>query len=143
MLLSQRSPFWKAAPKKAPDMYAGKIKPLRERFTTYNQGILLLSIVIQLGLAPWFGHFYDIRIFMATGYLVGTGQSPYAAQNLSAIFNNAFFQGMTSIGYPPPWPLILGVIYRIFYPAFSNLFIYNLAIKLPIIIPLIAFVLPI
>jgi hypothetical protein len=115
-------------------MGASKIKPFRERLITYNKGILLSSIAIQLALAPWFGHFYDIRIFMATGYLVGTGQGPYAAQNLSAVFNNIAFQGMTSVGYPPPWPLILGLIYRIIYPAFSNLLIYNLAIKLPIIL---------
>ena len=109
-------------------------QPFRELLRTLDRRILLLSIALQLALAPWFGHVYDMRIFMATGYLVGTGQNPYAAQNLTAVFNNAAFQGMTSIGYPPPWPLVLGLIYRLSYPAFSNLFIYNLAIKLPIIL---------
>ncbi len=41
---------------------------------------------------------------------------------------------MTSIGYPPPWPLILGVIYLLTYALIHNLLVYNLAIKLPIII---------
>ena len=48
-----------------------------KRFATQDLSILLLSIVIQLSLALLFGHFYDMRIFMATGYLVGTGQNPY------------------------------------------------------------------
>ena len=106
----------------AHDMLADRIIAFRERFVTYNQGLLLLSIAIQLALAPWLGHFYDIRIFMATGYLVGTGQNPYAAQDLTVVFNNISFQGMTSVGYPPPWPLMLGFLYRSVYPAFSNLF---------------------
>ncbi len=81
-----------------------------------------------------FGHVYDQRIFMATGYLVATGQNPYIPQDLSAIFRNPAFQGMTSIGYPPPWALILGLIYLLSYALIHNLLIYNLAIKLPIII---------
>ena len=70
---------------------------------------------------------------MATGYLVGTGQNPYIPQDLTAVFHNTFFQGMTSIGYPPPWSLVLGLIYRSVYVAAPNLLIYNLAIKIPII----------
>jgi hypothetical protein len=103
------------------------------RFATQDLSILLLSIVIQLSLALLFGHFYDMRIFMATGYLVGTGQNPYVPQDLTAVFNNSYFQGMTTIGYPPPWPLILGLLYRGVYTAFPNLLIYNLVIKIPII----------
>jgi hypothetical protein len=41
---------------------------------------------------------------------------------------------MTSVGYPPPWPLMLGLLYRSVYTVFPNLVIYNLAIKIPIII---------
>jgi hypothetical protein len=93
-----------------------------------------LSLAIQLGLGLWLGHFYDMRIFMATGYLTATGQNPYIAQNLTAVFMNNSFQGMTSIGYPPPWALILGLVYRGVYPAFPNLLVYNLAIKLPVIL---------
>ena len=57
----------------------------------------LLSILLQIILAFFFGHAYDMRIFMATGYLVGTGQNPYIAQNLSAVFHNSTFQGITSL----------------------------------------------
>ena len=94
---------------------------------------LLLSLLLQLILGYLFGHMYDIRISMATGYLVATGQDPYIAQNLTTIFANPAFQGMTSIGYPPPWPLLLGGIYWFSYNLTHNLMIYNLAIKLPII----------
>ena len=87
---------------------------------TQDQLVVLLSIALQLVLALLFGHFYDMRISMATGYLVGTGQNPYVAQDLTAVFNNSSFQGMTSVGYPPPWPLMLGLLYRSVYPAFSQ-----------------------
>ena len=40
---------------------------------------------------------------------------------------------MTSIGYPPPWPLVLGLLFRSVYLAIPNLLVYNLAIKIPII----------
>jgi hypothetical protein len=97
-------------------------------------GYLLASLLLQLSLGLLFGHFYDQRIFMATGYMVATGQNPYIPLDLTAVFQNPAFHGMTSIGYPPPWPLILGIIYLFSYGLFHNLLIYNLAIKLPIII---------
>ncbi len=97
-------------------------------------GYLLASLVLQGVLGTLFGHLYDIRIDMATGYLVATGQDPYIPQNLTQVFHNPAFQGMTSIGYPPPWPLILGIIYLLAFTTTHNLLIYNLAIKLPIII---------
>ena len=100
---------------------------------TQDQTILLLSIILQLVLGLSFGHAYDMRIFMATGYLVGSGQNPYVAQDLTAVFHNNSFQGMTSVGYPPPWPLVLGIIYRSVYTLLPNLMVYNLAIKIPVI----------
>jgi hypothetical protein len=95
--------------------------------------LLFISIFIQSIIGILFGHVYDQRIYLATGYLVGTGQNPYLPQNLTAIFHNSLFQGMTSIGYPPPWPLVLGLIYRCTYYLYTNLLVYNLAIKIPII----------
>lgn len=94
---------------------------------------LAVSLLVQLVLGLFFGHLYDIRISMATGYLVATGQDPYIAQNLTQVFHNPAFQGMTSIGYPPPWPLMLGGIYLLSFSWLHNLLFYNLAIKLPII----------
>jgi len=92
-----------------------------------------LSILIQLVLGLFFGHLYDTRINIATGYLVASGQDPYIPQDLTTIFHNNAFQGMTTIGYPPPWPLVLGLIYRLTYAVYPNFLLYNLAIKIPII----------
>jgi Gpi18-like mannosyltransferase len=106
----------------------------RQLFAKQDRIILLASVLLQLILGFSFGHVYDIRISMATGYLVATGQDPYIPQDLTAVFHNPAFQGMTTIGYPPPWPLMLGVIYLFSYALVHNLLVYNLAIKLPIII---------
>jgi hypothetical protein len=109
-----------------------------KRFLKSDPAILTASIVLQLILGALFGHIYDMRIFMATGYLVGTGQNPYIPQDLSAVFQNPAFQNITTIGYPPPWALILGLIYRMTYAIVPNFLVYNLAIKLPVIIANIA-----
>ncbi|MBI2908526.1 MAG: hypothetical protein HYX92_12850 [Chloroflexi bacterium] len=104
----------------------------RRRFLTQDRFLLGISVLLQLVLALLFGHLYDIRIFMATGYLVGTGQNPYIAQDLSTIFHPSF-QGMTTVGYPPPWSLVLGLVYLLTYNNIPNLLLYNIAIKIPII----------
>jgi hypothetical protein len=105
----------------------------QKQFPPNDLPLLLLSIGLQLILGLLFGHIYDTRIFMATGYLVGTGQNPYIPQDLSSVFHNMHFQGITTVGYPPPWPLALGFIYRIVYSIVPNFLVYNLAIKIPII----------
>lgn len=102
-------------------------------FATPDRRILLLSIVLQLALALLFGHSYDTRVFMGTGYLVGTGQNPYMGQDLSAVFHHVGFRTLTTVGYPPPWPLALGLLYRIVHAVTPSLLVYNLAIKLPVI----------
>jgi hypothetical protein len=95
--------------------------------------LLLLSLCLQGLLAFLFGHAYDMRIFMATGYLAGTGGDPYAARDLSAVFHDPGFRGITTIGYPPPWALVAGLLYRVVYFPFRSLRLYNLALKAPII----------
>jgi Gpi18-like mannosyltransferase len=107
----------------------------RQKKKLFIPGWLLLvgSISLQLVLAFFFGHAYDTRIHMATGYLVGTGQNPYIAQNLAAVFHNITFQGITTLGYPPPWALVLGLVYLGSYRVIPDFLLYNLAIKLPII----------
>jgi hypothetical protein len=42
------------------------------------------------------------------------------------------------IGYPPLWPLLLGVIYRLTYNVTPNIFLYNFAVKIPVIVSNIA-----
>lgn len=70
---------------------------------------------------------------MGTGYLVGTGQNPYVGQDLSAAFHHIGFDALTTVGYPPPWPLSLGLLYRVVHAVTPSLLVYNLAIKLPVI----------
>lgn len=95
--------------------------------------LLVISILIQLVLGYFLGHAYDQRIFMATGYLVATGQDPYIARDLTSVFHNPVFTGMTSIGYPPPWALVLGIVYLVSYKLLPSFLLFNLAIKLPVI----------
>ncbi len=102
-------------------------------FATPDRRLLVLSVVLQLALAVLLGHSRDTRMFMATGYLVGTGHSPYVAQDLTAVFHHVGFKAISVVGYPPPWPLVLGLVYRGTYALGHNLIVYNLAIKLPVI----------
>ncbi len=107
----------------------------QSRSVVINNDLVLLaiSVGIQLILGFFFGHIYDMRLFMATGYLVGTGQNPYIPQDLSSVFHNASFSNITTVGYPPPWPLVLGGIYLIVGRGIAWLPVYNLSIKIPII----------
>jgi len=98
-----------------------------------DRHILLLSIGMQLALALVFGHSFDTRVFMATGFLVGTGENPYAAHDLSAVFHHARFEDVGGVGYPPPWPLVAGLLYLVSYAVVPDLLLYNLALKLPVI----------
>jgi hypothetical protein len=103
------------------------------RFPTPDRRILVLSIALQLALGLLFGHSTDTRIFMATGYLVGTGHDPYVAHNLNRVFHHVLFDVPSAVGYPPPWPLVLGLVYRGSYALVHSLPAYNLAIKIPVI----------
>jgi hypothetical protein len=100
---------------------------------TPDRRLLVLSILLQLALAVALGHSRDTRIFMSAGYLVGTGHSPYVSQDLTAVFHHVGFKMLSTIGYPPPWPLALGGIYRVTYALMPNFYLYNLAMKLPVI----------
>ena len=113
----------------------GSARDIHPHKRPWNPAWLLLacSVVLQLVLALFFGHAYDMRIFMSTGYLVATGQNPYIAQNLVAVFQNNTFQGLSSFGYPPPWSIVLGLIYLCTYKVIPSFLLYNLAIKLPVI----------
>jgi hypothetical protein len=92
-----------------------------------------VSIVLQLTLALFFGHLIDMRVNMAAGYLTASGQNPYPVHDLSGVFHNGIFSDFATIGYPPPWPLLLALIYKCVHVPIPGLLAYNLAIKLPII----------
>ncbi|HMK95488.1 MAG TPA: hypothetical protein VK536_08850 [Candidatus Limnocylindrales bacterium] len=100
-----------------------------------NVKIVLLSLLIQVPLGIFLGHAYDEKIFMTTGYLAASGLNPYQPHTIVNIFPSTLFAGVIpSIGYPPPWPLLLGFIYRISYNLVPNIFLYNFAIKVPVIL---------
>jgi hypothetical protein len=112
---------------------SARISGVASQLAAHDWPLLTLSIALQLVLGLLFGHAYDMRIFMSAGYLVATGQNPYLPQDLSSIFHNPSFAAITTVGYPPPWPLVLGLIYRLVYAPTSNFLLDNLAIKIPII----------
>jgi len=99
----------------------------------YDRRLLALSVALQLALGLVLGHSYDTRLFMATGFLAGTGRDPYVALNLVRVFHHVGFSRITSVGYPPPWPLLAGLIYRVTYAPTHDLLLYNLALKAPVI----------
>ena len=93
---------------------------------------------MQIPLAVFLGHYYDERSFMDTGYLVSSGLNPYIPHVIT-VFSNPDLMGINPIiGYPPLWPLLLGAIYRVTYNIVPNIFLYNFAIKIPVIISNIA-----
>jgi Gpi18-like mannosyltransferase len=95
--------------------------------------MVLLSVLIQVPLAIFLGHYYDERSFIDTGYLVSVGLNPYQPHSIT-VFSNPDLVGINPIiGYPPLWPLLLGLIYRLTYNIAPNIFLYNFAIKIPVI----------
>lgn len=108
---------------------------IERKTTARDLVIVLLSLLIQAPLAFFLGHYYDERVFMATGYLAGSGLNPYQPYQFTNIFSNPLFAGtIPIIGYPPPWALVLGLAFRISFNVVPNLFFYNLATKIPVIL---------
>lgn len=96
---------------------------------------ILLSAAIQLALGAFTGHPYDERVFLAVGYTVAHGNSPYQATDVSGVFGNSLFpQPVPGTGYPPPWSLLLSLCYLLSYGLTQNLILYNFAVKIPIVV---------
>jgi Gpi18-like mannosyltransferase len=96
--------------------------------------LILLSAGIQLAIGAFTAHPYDGRVFMASGYLVAHGNSPYVPTSVSEIFGRSLFPDpVPGIGYLPPWSLVLALSYLVSYNVIPNLILYNLAIKVPIV----------
>jgi Gpi18-like mannosyltransferase len=95
---------------------------------------VILSVLVQVPLAVFLGHYYDQTIFLQTGYTVASGLNPYQP-HLVTVFPNVYLTGVSNIiGYPPPWAFLLGAIYRLTYGFTQNLFLYNFATKIPVIV---------
>jgi hypothetical protein len=100
--------------------------------------ISLMGLLIRLALAPFFGHPYDLRIFMAVSWAVAHGISPYSQYVLQEIFQNMphphLYGSFYGIGYPPSWGLILGLMYQIASLIKPNdIYTLILSLKIPII----------
>jgi len=103
--------------------------------TSRTRYSIVLSAAIQLVLGAFTAHPYDGRVFLAVGYSVAHGSSPYVPANVSEVFGRSLFpKPVPGIGYPPPWSLMLSLCYLLSYNLFHNLILYNLAVKVPVII---------
>lgn len=72
---------------------------------------------------------------MAAGYSVSSGLNPYEFHSLNQVFPSEYFgEAIPGIGYPPILPLLMGLIFRASYGLTGSLFVYNFALKLPIIL---------
>jgi len=100
---------------------------------------LFFGLLIRLVLAPFLGHPYDLRVFMAVGWAVANGITPYGRYILQDIFVDVPQQHLCGsfygIGYPPLWGLFLGFLYRIFsFISKNNIYLYSFFLKIPIIL---------
>jgi Gpi18-like mannosyltransferase len=97
----------------------------------------VIGLLIREFLAPWTGHPYDFEVFVRVGYYVAHGANPYTL--LTPIKGISFspYGNLTSVGYPPLWPLICGGIYLLFRSLSfltSSPFLYYSLLKQPAII---------
>lgn len=96
---------------------------------------ILLSAGIQLALGAFTAHPYDGRVFFTVGYSVAHGNSPYVPADVSGVFGHTLFpEAYPGIGYPPPWGFVLALSYLLSYNFLPNVILYNVAIKVPIIV---------
>ncbi len=54
-------------------------------------------------------------------------------RDLTAVFHRGVFDAGSTIGYPPPWPLVLGILCAAGFGVGRDLLFYNLVLKLPVI----------
>jgi hypothetical protein len=98
---------------------------------------LVGGLAVRLLLAPFLGHPFDLRIFMAVGWATAHGITPYGQYALQEIFVSTphphFYGVFPGIGYPPTWGLICGLMYLVSFWT-SNLYLYTFALKVPIIL---------
>ena len=95
---------------------------------------VLLSITVQIPIAIFLGHYYDERSFIDAGYLVSAGLNPYQTHLITVFSSTPSLIGYNPIiGDPPLWTLFLGAIYKLSYNITPSIFLYNFAIKIPVI----------
>lgn len=100
---------------------------------------LLAGLITRILVAPFLGHPLDLRVFMAVGWAVAHGITPYGQYALQNIFPNAphphLHGTFLGIGYPPLWGLISGLMYTASATLSpNNIYAYIFALKVPIIL---------
>jgi hypothetical protein len=109
------------------------------KFEIPKRGYFLAGLLLRLFLAPFLSHPFDMRVFMAVGAAVSQGTTPYGQYVLQDIFAASphphLYGVIPGIGYPPLWSLVDGLM-RAFSSAIapSDLYVYVLALKIPIIL---------
>jgi len=101
------------------------------------RGLLLLGLLVREIFSFWTGHPYDLEVWLRNAYFVSQGANPYAAfmppvPGVSFAFLNDALPG---VGYLPPWPLIVGSLYRVYaiVPGVSRFVLYFLLKQPPIL----------
>lgn len=98
----------------------------------------LAGLAVRLLVAPFLGHPFDLRVFMAVGRAVAHGLTPYGEYILQNVFVDMshphLYGTFLGIGYPPPWGLICGLMYQVGQFLGSNIYAYAWALKFPIIV---------
>jgi len=98
--------------------------------------LLAAGLIVRELLAPWTGHPWDLEVFARVGYYVANGTNPYILLEPVEGITFAPYGSMTSVGYPPLWPLVCGFIYSV-YAVVSQLLasplVYYALLKQPAI----------
>ncbi|MDD1775835.1 MAG: glycosyltransferase [Candidatus Methanomethylicus sp.] len=100
--------------------------------------LLTIGFLIREIFAPWTGHPWDLEVFARAGYYVMNGTNPYTYLQPIEGITFAPYANMTSVGYPPLWPLMCGFLYYVYngiswLTSISSPYIYYFLLKQPAI----------
>jgi biofilm PGA synthesis N-glycosyltransferase PgaC len=76
--------------------------------------VLAIGLLVRELFAPWTGHPWDLEVFVRVGYYVAHGVNPYALLDPVPGLTFTPYGEMTSVGYPPLWPLLCGFLYSVY-----------------------------
>jgi Gpi18-like mannosyltransferase len=94
--------------------------------------ILLLGFFLREAFSFWTGHPWDFEVWVRVGYYIAHGLNPYVILDPVPRLSFSGYSSMPSIGYPPTWGLICGLIYKIYeFSGYENRFIYYFLLKQP------------
>ncbi|MEM0481427.1 MAG: hypothetical protein QXM16_00850 [Nitrososphaerota archaeon] len=92
---------------------------------------VFISVLLQLALAFFFAHGYDFRVNYLAGRNIVLGLSPYQGGYLEGPLAVGYGPYVQGLGETPLWALYAGLAY---IASAGNLFLFNLILKIPIII---------